>query len=287
MRNIVEEIAKEILALAPEIYEMITSSYNNLKSGGSIKSEIKDIHPQDLATELDHAIGKLYIEKVFNKYRSFLKIDSEEEEERLGDGEIVMRFDPLDGTKHFFKGIPMLASAVALVVDGVTKFGMVLNIFSKETYHAFEGHGAYLNNKRITVSNSGISDNFSFIMYESPHLKIYSDDEDAHLLCLEKISEISKHTYRMRNFGLSSLSICLVADGSCPAYVDLSGGTTKLYDVEAAVLIASEAGAIIGDTQGNTDNILEHNSEGVKKLTKQLLVANQRSFAQIITILNK
>ena len=66
---------------------------------------------QDIVTELDHAIGKMYIEQIYKKYSEYIRIDSEEENERIGTGKIVLRFDPVDGSKHFATGITEIASA--------------------------------------------------------------------------------------------------------------------------------------------------------------------------------
>ena len=281
-------IANDILGIAPQITNYLIDSFKQLKLSKNELNEKRETGGvQDVVLEIDHFIGKVYIEKIYNKYRQDLTIDSEEEEERTGNGPIILRFDPLDGSKHAKEGIPLIASTASLVKNGKTLFSIVINPFTGEIYHAFKNGGAYLNGKKITVSNAGIRDDLSFVMYEAPNSQIFNKEPKEFNAFASQLQKLQKKTYRMRNIGLSTLSVCWVADGSCPAFIDFSG-TTKLYDIEAPALIAKEAGALIGNIKGKIKDKIDHNQNDNKKhILENLVIANPSSFSEIQKILSE
>jgi myo-inositol-1(or 4)-monophosphatase len=262
MNDNIKLISGEILNLAPEINATIKKIFTIKKNSGILNFENYKSGAQDITTELDHQIGQIYVKNIYNKYKDLITLDSEENSERMGSGKIILRFDPLDGTKHLFKGIPILASTMTILDENTPVFSMVLDVFAENVYHAYKNIGAFLNNKKITTSNNSIKTEFSFIMYESPNAKLYSDNPTMYGQYENKLNSVTKLAYRMRNIGLSPLSICYVADGSAVAFIDVSTAT-KIYDVEAALLIAAESGLIIGDINGKTVAETKFSSEGV------------------------
>lgn len=282
----VQLISNELLKLASEINNEIKRVFKIKKNTGKLNFENYSIGAQDITTELDHSIGKMYINKIYKKFSKLLTIDSEETTERTGKGNITLRLDPLDGTKHLFTGIPFLSSTVSIVEDNDAKFSMVLDVFAENVYHAFLDGGAFINNSPIKTSNLGINNDFSFVMYESVNPILYPKDPVKYNLFIQKLSLVSQKTYRMRNFGLSSLSVCYVADGSASAFIDFSN-TTKIYDIEAAILIAKESGAIVGDLNGNNIEKVSYQEKGDKKLDNNLIIANKIAYEDIINIFSK
>ncbi|MDP3918093.1 MAG: inositol monophosphatase family protein [Candidatus Woesebacteria bacterium] len=286
MDDNIKIISDEILNLAPEINSTIKKLFNTKKNFGKLNFENFKSGAQDITTELDHQIGQMYIKNIFNRHKELLTIDSEENSERIGDGKITLRFDPLDGTKHLFKSIPILSSTMTVLSEKIPVFAMVLDIFAENLYHAYKDNGAFLNSRKINTANASIKTEFSFTMFESPNSKFFADNPIEYALYEKKLNLITKMAYRMRNIGLSSLSICYVADGAAVAFVDFSKAT-KIYDVEAALLIASESGVIIGDIDGKVFNEIKFSNEGVKKLESSLVVANPIAFNEIATIFSK
>ncbi len=280
--KLLQELSDNILRLAPEISKTIEDRFKKYEYLNNLFLEQGiDNKQQDLTTTIDHTVGKLLIERVYKKYPDLITIDSEESTERIGVGPIILRCDPLDGTKHFVKGIPLLASTLALVENGQTIFALVIDVFGGNIFHAIKGKGAYMNDRKIHVGHSNIFDPFSFLMYEAPNSKIFADDRKTFFLFTKYLNILHKISYRTRSIGLGSLSICYVASSASPAYVDLSN-STKLYDIEAALLIAQEAGAIIGNIKGKLLNTLIYNPMSDKKiLENNLIVANPIAFKQI------
>lgn len=62
--------------------------------------------------------------------------------------------DPVDGTNNFVHGIPFTAISVAFVLKKEILIGIVYNPIMNEMYTARLGQGAFLNEKKISVSNA-------------------------------------------------------------------------------------------------------------------------------------
>lgn len=286
---ILAEISNEILKLSPKIIRLLKEEFIKTKSERitSTKENSIDIGAQDITTPLDHEIGKIYIKHIYERYYKYLQIDSEEESERIGNGKIMLRFDPIDGSKHLFTGFTEIASTAALSLNNITFFALVLDPFFNHTYYAYKDGGAYLNKTKISVNNKSVSADFSFVIYEAPNSRLFKNDISKFKFQSKQLYSVSQVAYRLRNKGLGSTSICLVADGSASAYIDLSS-STKLYDIEAALLIAEEAGAIITTTKGEKISEFYYDAKSEKKEVKEnLIVANPTASKEIIKIVNK
>jgi myo-inositol-1(or 4)-monophosphatase len=62
--------------------------------------------------------------------------------------------DPVDGTSNFAHGLPIAAVSIAYEEGGEILLGSVFNPFSNEWFSAEKGKGAFLNGKRIRVSDT-------------------------------------------------------------------------------------------------------------------------------------
>ncbi len=67
----------------------------------------------------------------------------------------VWIIDPIDGTNNFAAGKPPFGIMIALVEDGVTQAGWILDPVSGRLCHAALGHGAYVDGQCITAHPSG------------------------------------------------------------------------------------------------------------------------------------
>ena len=63
--------------------------------------------------------------------------------------------DPIDGTTNYSEGIEPFAIMVALISDGVTQAGWILDPVGDELFHASLGGGAFIDGERITARASG------------------------------------------------------------------------------------------------------------------------------------
>jgi myo-inositol-1(or 4)-monophosphatase len=202
---------------------------------------IKEKGSEDVCTNLDLEVETLIIEAIKAEplFREHA-IDSEEMGYKPGNSEYTWVIDPIDGSKHYLRGIPVFSVSIALKHRDKTLFGLNFNPATQELFYALERKGAYLNDAKISVS-------------ERPRLKdafVYAEllkstlPEEIFARSYKQLKALLAQCFRVRAFGSGSLGLCYVAKGAFEAYVDLCG-TTKIYDVTAGCLMVEEAGGQI------------------------------------------
>ncbi|MFW6127867.1 MAG: inositol monophosphatase family protein [Halobacteriota archaeon] len=152
----------------------------------------------------------------------------------VGEGDVYIALDPIDGTFNAGRGIPLYSvslcfSASPRIAD--TFMGYVFNLVTGVEYRA--DTRAYKNDKRIAVSNKSSIEECNAIFY-------YPD---------------RRYDFRkIRIMGSAALEVCMVADGTFDCFIDSRGdkGFLRVYDIGAGLHIASCAGAIVTDTEGNS-----------------------------------
>jgi len=155
---------------------------------------------------------------------------------------IVIIADPLDGTTNFLHGYPEYSVSIAIARNGVLCAGTVLNVPRDEEFTATQGGGAFLNGKRIRVSNlrepsrALIGTGFPFKSIEK--LPEY----------LGQFSLVMRGTAGIRRAGSAALDLSNVACGRFDAFWEL---VLAPWDVAAGVLMVREAGGIVTDLDGN------------------------------------
>ncbi len=268
------QVTDSILNLVPNISSLLTQEFNKLDLSGVRQDQ------EDVVSKIDHQVGQLIIDQILTKYPE-VSLDSEETEERQGDGNIVIRLDPVDGSKYFVSKVELFTSTLSLSIDGRVDFGLVILPFSKRYYHATRGLGTYVNETKLQVGTNSITENFLFI--EFPTSKLFKENPEKYEKHIKIANKLAAKAFRVRSIGCGSLSIAWLAQGSSSAYIDLSG-TTKLYDIEGALLLASEAGATVGTIEGRTQALSYSQSEK-KELRYSTVIGNSVSYPEIQEIL--
>ncbi len=136
--------------------------------------------------------------------------------------------DPIDGTRDFIRGRPGWAVSVALVVDGAPELGVLYAPALDELWVARRGEGAMLNGEPLRASRRT-----DFSGARVPADSLPRIDRD--LVMVTKPNSIA-------------LRIALVADDRADLLATLRWGFE--WDVAAAALIATEAGARVTDAFG-------------------------------------
>lgn len=119
----------------------------NFKLG--MATEWKDNATPVTQTDLD--INDLILNKVNATFPEH-NILSEEESDLNSNSEYLWVCDPVDGTSAFASGFPTFVFALTLLKDGEPILAVVNDPIMKRTYFAEKGKGAYLNDRRIHVS---------------------------------------------------------------------------------------------------------------------------------------
>jgi myo-inositol-1(or 4)-monophosphatase len=156
------------------------------------------------------------------------------EEEALKNQQKII-VDPVDGSTNSIRGIPFCCVSIAYAkgskLENIEK-AVILNLNTKDIYWAIKGKGAFLNDKKINVSQRSILDHVTFeIDY---NLENVSTE-------WKKYNHLIQKLYRVRMMGANALTFCLIAQGSIDGFIDLRK-SNRLMDIAAGYLIVKEAG---------------------------------------------
>ncbi|GAA4982826.1 histidinol-phosphatase [Kineococcus glutinatus] len=153
----------------------------------------------------------------------------------VGHGQRQWVVDPIDGTKNFVRGVPVWATLIALLDDGVPVLGVVSAPALGKRWWAARGSGAWSGRSlasatRLAVSRVGELADASFA-YSS-----LTGWEEAGRL--DGFLELSRTVWRTRGYG-DFWSYMLLAEGA----VDIAAEPElALHDMAALVPIVAEAG---------------------------------------------
>jgi myo-inositol-1(or 4)-monophosphatase len=146
--------------------------------------------------------------------------------------------DPVDGTTNALRGIPFMATAIAVSKAPYLKdveTSLVSDIFHNVTYTAQRDQGAFRNGKKIKPSQtSSLEEAVVGVDFNTFRLREL-------VAKLEGVLTITRH---LRHLGANALEICYVADGTIDAFIDIRG-KLRVTDVAASYLIILEAGGIM------------------------------------------
>jgi len=136
--------------------------------------------------------------------------------------------DPIDGTRDYLRGRPGWSVSVALIEDGVPMIGVLDAPARDEIWRATRGGGAWRNGVPLRAS-----DRTDLAGARVPTDALPKADRD--LVIVDKPNSIA-------------LRIAMVAAGEADLVATARWGNE--WDIAAAALIATEAGAIITDALG-------------------------------------
>ena len=151
--------------------------------------------------------------------------------------------DPIDGTKNFVRGVPVWASLIALLEDGVPIVGVVSAPALNRRWWAGKGLGAFASTgdgpaRKLAVS--GVAD------LGSASLSFSSLSGWADLGLRDRFIELTDAVWRVRGYG-DFFNYCLVAEGA----VDIAAEPeVKLWDLAPLDVLVREAGGTFTNLDG-------------------------------------
>jgi len=151
--------------------------------------------------------------------------------------------DPIDGTKNFVRGVPVWASLIALLEDGVPSVGVASAPALQRRWWAARGRGAFVavagaSPRRLSVS--------SVAELSSASLSFSSLSGWAQHGLRERFITLTDAVWRVRAFG-DFLSYCLVAEGG----VDIAAEPeVSVWDLAALDILVREAGGTLTGLDG-------------------------------------
>jgi len=226
----------------------------------------------DFVTEVDQAAEAAIIETLLGAYPGHA-ILAEESGHRPGreaasveEAEHVWIIDPLDGTTNFIHGMPQYAISIALAQRGVITQGLVYDPNRDELFTATRGRGAFLNNRRIRVSNRARLDQ-ALIGTGFPQSRL--DNLDAFMPLFRLLIE---RTAGVRRPGAASLDLAYTACARYDGFFELG---LSPWDVAAGSLLVTEAGGLVGDFGGDADYLFG----------QRIVAGNPKVFAALIQLI--
>jgi histidinol-phosphatase len=151
--------------------------------------------------------------------------------------------DPIDGTKNFVRGVPVWASLVALLENGIPSVGVVSAPALRRRWWAARGRGAFVAVDGDPPRPLSVS---SVAQLDSASLSFSSLSGWAQRGLRERFIELTDAVWRVRAYG-DFLSYCLVAEGA----VDIAAEPeVSVWDLAALDILVREAGGTFTGLDG-------------------------------------
>jgi myo-inositol-1(or 4)-monophosphatase len=194
----------------------------------------------DMVTEVDRAAEQLIVD-LLRAARPHDAIIGEEGANDDGTSGVRWVVDPIDGTTNYLYALPGFSVSLAAELHGTTVAGVVAVPMLNETFTATLGGGARRNGETISVTT-----------VDEPSLALvstgFSYDPERRRRQAAVLHEVLPAIRDLRRLGAASVDLCAVACGRVDAYYERG---LQPWDYAAGALVATEAGAMVGDLDGH------------------------------------
>jgi fructose-1,6-bisphosphatase/inositol monophosphatase family enzyme len=167
-----------------------------------------------------------------------LGVMSEESGPHRLDRPVVVVIDPVDGSTNASRGIPWYATSLAaLDADGL-RAAVVVNQASGVRFEAVRGGGARRDGQPIRPTDcQRLGEAIIGFSGYPPRYLGWS---------------------QYRGLGAAALDLCAVAEGVLDGYAVVGGSQLGSWDYLGGMLVCTEAGALVGESEGRELITLEH-----------------------------
>jgi len=196
-------------------------------------------HDLSIVTAADQEINQFLIDKVNEIFPEHSVLGEEKSDIKISNK--IWVCDPIDGTVPYSKGLPISVFSLAYVEDGTPLLGVVYDPFMQRLYYATKGGGAFVNEKKLKVSQSKLDRRATLDIEWWPEAE-YDVDSAYHRL------SVSTGAYVL-HLGSVIQAACLVASGQLEACA-FAGTIGKNVDIAAIKVIVEEAGGKVTDLFG-------------------------------------
>lgn len=217
-------LISEAAALALDFYRRLGSL--TIKSKGT----------QDVVSEADVEVERLIRSRIKDRFPEDAFFG---EESGLGEVEGARHIwvvDPIDGTQPFLSELSSWCVSIGLALDGSLEMGFLAAPARDETFIGWRGHGATLNGRPISVSDSTSLDDGLLSIGMSPRI-----GADEILPMFDQLLRQGVVYYRE---GSGALSLAYVAAGRLIGYLEPH---LNSWDGAAGVAIVEAAGGQVND----------------------------------------
>ena len=234
-----EKIIKDITDLIYRAGKLILSAHDQEKDGNVAE---KNGDAANMVTKYDVAVQELLISEIKKLLpEAYYIAEEKNNEDNILDNDYCFIIDPIDGTANFVHDYRHSCISLALFSHSEAIFGAVYDPYLDEMFTAEKGRGAFLNGKRITVTNRGFE--HSILAFgTSPYDKKTLGDR-SFKICHELFMECSD----VRRCGTAALDLAYLAAGRNDMFFEC---LLYPWDYAAGQLLVKEAGGIATDMDG-------------------------------------
>ncbi|TDR22462.1 inositol monophosphatase family protein [Marinicella litoralis] len=211
-----------------------------LKAANSIeqlmfKNELLSVNKKLNNGFVDQAIQVSMNDIFFTLKRAYPEDEIQTDETTLTDftnSERVWLINPLSGITNFLYDIPHCAISIILIENHKTKEALIYNPVTDDEYMATKGKGAFLNQRRLRLSNHNEPS-------ESLIGTNYSENKNKNALQSKALRTISNQVADVRVLGCPALDLAMVSAGKLNAYWQ---NEMKPSEMLGGILLTEESG---------------------------------------------
>ncbi len=254
-----------------ELKDLIVEAGEIVKEGFHAHKDIKHKDIVDLVTQYDVKTEEFLIEGLKQLLPEYTLIGEESFTNEDIHADKAIYIDPIDGTTNFVHQIPHCAVSVGIWEGGEPLCGVVYNPILNELFYAYRGEGAYLNDRRISVSSQK-SLQSALIATGFPYSKAHKGK--SYRWVIDTMADILPYIQDIRRLGSAALDISYLSAGRVDGFYEIE---LKPWDVAGAISLLIEAGGRIS----NLEN-------GQYRIGDDAIVAtNGKIHDQLLTIIGK
>ena len=198
---------------------------------GSLRVEQKG--PQDVVSQADKDVERFIRARIKELFPDD-GVVGEEQPASIGSSDYRWVIDPIDGTANFVVGTPIWCTVLACVYKSTTVIGIIFDPNQNEIFAASKGSGAFLNGKRITVSQARD--------FTEGLLGFGISNRNPTSSVTAMIGAIARRDGAFSRTGSGAL--CM-AYASCGRYIGFVEFFMYAWDCFAGLLLIEEAGGIV------------------------------------------
>lgn len=219
--------------------------------------------PKEMVSIVDMKAQKAILEVLETHFPDYGIIT----EERTPDVDINGKnwiIDPLDGTHNYIAGLPFSGVSIGLADGNNFELGVILFPMEDRLYYAVKGEGAYLNFKRIQVSQN---------LELSKTIVTFDNQFHLNEKSFDYYKKLTERAFTTRILGTATNDLCLTAEGKIDGRIWLNA---KICDIAAGIVILTEAGGRItnfDDTPCTTES-------------RQVVASNGKIHEELLEIVN-
>jgi len=201
----------------------------------------------NIVTDMDNASQDIIIKIIQHNFPDHSFLAEEENEYNTRNAKHLWVIDPLDGTTNYTHGYRCFCISIALLIEDESVVGVIYDPWGKELFTALKGYGAYVNGRRIAVSEETDLEK-SLLATGFPY-----DIREGSISNLGLFNHLIVRAQAIRRDGSAALDLAYVAAGRFDGFWEFK---LHPWDLAAGLLIVKEAGGTVSTFSGNSFNVL-------------------------------